>query len=83
MVILFSIKFNIQSGEENILAGMKLPLISGHVGAAVAALCPAINAPNANCKTKTVMIAQVNFFNDLFTIILSLDTNNCNANQNV
>jgi hypothetical protein len=48
MVILFSIKFNTPSGEENILTGMKAPLISGQVGAAVAALWPAINAPNAN-----------------------------------
>jgi hypothetical protein len=32
-VILFSIKFNNPSGE-NILAGIKVPLISGQVGAA-------------------------------------------------
>ena len=71
------------SGEESILDGRNVPFMSGHVGAVVAALWPAINAPNANCKTNTAIIAHVNLFSDLFTILFSSRTNNCNANQNV
>ena len=65
----------------NKLPGTISPLISGHVGAAVAALYPAINAPNINCTTKTTMMAILKLFDEGLTTFLSFLILNCSANQ--